>query len=112
MPGIAAATGNAEVSLLQLDLADLASVRRSAAEFLARGEPLHVLISNAGVAGRRGLTADGFELAFGVNHLGTFAFTTALLDRLASHGPARSSRFPAWWPPASGNGSPGRSARC
>jgi NAD(P)-dependent dehydrogenase (short-subunit alcohol dehydrogenase family) len=87
--GIAATTGNAEVSFLQLDLADLASVRRSAQEFLARGEPLHVLINNAGLAGQRGLTADGFELAFGVNHLGTFAFTTALLDHLASHGPAR-----------------------
>ncbi|HMG65550.1 MAG TPA: SDR family NAD(P)-dependent oxidoreductase, partial [Streptosporangiaceae bacterium] len=87
--GIAAATGNAEVSFLQLDLADLASVRRSAQEFLDRGGPLHVLINNAGLAGRRGLTADGFELAFGVNHLGTFAFTTALLDRLAGSGPAR-----------------------
>jgi retinol dehydrogenase-12 len=87
--GIAAATGNDQVSFLQLDLADLASVRRSAREFTGRGEPLHVLINNAGLAGRRGLTADGFELAFGVNHLGTFAFTTALLDRLAASSPAR-----------------------
>jgi retinol dehydrogenase-12 len=86
---ITACTGNAGITWLQLNLADLASVRRSAQEFLARGEPLHVLISNAGLAGQRGRTADGFELAFGVNHLGTFAFTTALLDRLAASSPAR-----------------------
>src|SRR5216117_1864747 len=52
--GRAAATGNDAVAFLPLDLADLASVRNCAAEFLARGEPLHVLINNAGVAGARG----------------------------------------------------------
>jgi retinol dehydrogenase 12 len=81
---IAAATGSDQVRFLALDLADLDSVRESAATFLALGEPLHVLINNAGVAGRRGLTKDGFELIFGVNHLGHFAFTTALLDCLIS----------------------------
>ncbi|HEY5986425.1 MAG TPA: SDR family oxidoreductase [Streptosporangiaceae bacterium] len=86
---IAAAAGNHGVAFLQLDLADLASVRRCAAEFLALGEPLHVLINNAGVGGQRGRTKDGFELAFGVNHLGHFALTTALLDRLAASAPAR-----------------------
>jgi retinol dehydrogenase-12 len=80
---IKAATGNDGVRFLQLDLADLAAVRAAAAEFLALGEPLHVLINNAGVAGRRGLTSDGFELMFGVNHLGHFALTTALLGCLA-----------------------------
>jgi retinol dehydrogenase 12 len=67
----------------------LVSVRRCAREFLALDEPLHVLINNAGVAGRRGLTTDGFELAFGVNHVGHFALTAALLDRLAACAPAR-----------------------
>jgi retinol dehydrogenase-12 len=86
---IAAATGNDQVGLLPLDLADLASVRACAAAFLALGEPLHVLVNNAGVGGSRGLTADGFELAFGTNHLGHFALTTALLDRLAASAPAR-----------------------
>jgi len=81
---IAAAAGPDHVSFLKLDLADLASVRESAQEFLALGEPLHGLINNAGVAGRRGLTKDGYELTFGVNHLGHFAFTIALLDRLTS----------------------------
>ncbi len=79
---IAAATGSGQVAFLKLDLADLGSVQAAAQAFLASGEPLHVLINNAGVAGRRGLTSDGFELLFGVNHLGHFAFTTALLDHL------------------------------
>jgi retinol dehydrogenase-12 len=86
---IKAATGNDAVFLLMLDLADLASVRTCAAEFLARGEALHVLINNAGVGGRRGLTKQGFELMFGVNHLGHFLLTELLLERLTSSGPAR-----------------------
>jgi retinol dehydrogenase 12 len=86
---IVAATGNEAVTFLPLDLADLASVRACAEQFLARGEPLHVLINNGGVAGQRGITRDGFELAFGVNHLGHFALTAALLDCLAASAPAR-----------------------
>ena len=86
---IVAATGNAEVSYLPLDLADLASVRHCAKEFLATGQPLHVLINNAGLGGRAGVTRDGFEGQFGVNHLGHFALTTALLDRLVASAPAR-----------------------
>lgn len=82
-------TGNTRVEYLPLDLADLGSVRRAAADFLARDLPLHVLINNAGLAGARGLTADGFELAFGTNHLGHFLFTTLLLDRLKASAPAR-----------------------
>jgi retinol dehydrogenase 12 len=81
---VAAEAGSDQVRFLQLDLADLTSVRGSARAFLALDEPLHVLINNAGVAGRRALTKDGFELMFGVNHLGHFAFTTALLDCLTS----------------------------
>jgi retinol dehydrogenase-12 len=85
---IRAATGSASVWFLPLDLADLSSVRACAAEFLDRGEPLDVLINNAGVAGRRGLTAQGFELTFGVNHLGHFLLTQLLLERVAA-GPGR-----------------------
>ena len=87
--GIKAAAGSSAVFFLALDLADLSSVRDCAAEFLARGEPLHVLINNAGVAGRRGLTKQGFELMFGVNHLGHFLLTQLLLERLVSSAPAR-----------------------
>ena len=86
---IAAAAGSDQVRLLQLDLGDLASVVRSAAAFLALGEPLHVLINNAGVAGARGRTADGFEMHFGINHLGHFALTQALLPLLRESAPAR-----------------------
>lgn len=86
---IASAAGRDRVHVLALDLADLASVRRCAEEFLTMGAPLHVLINNAGVAGQRGLTSDGFELTFGVNHLGHFALTTALLGCLQASAPAR-----------------------
>jgi retinol dehydrogenase 12 len=79
---IGAAAGSEQIRVLRLDLADLASVRACAQEFLALGEPLHVLINNAGIGGTPGLTKDGFEQVFGVNHLGHFALTMALLDRL------------------------------
>jgi NAD(P)-dependent dehydrogenase (short-subunit alcohol dehydrogenase family) len=79
----------AKVLFLPLDLSRLASVRECAAQFLALGAPLHGLINNAGMAGARGLTQDGFELAFGVNHLGPFLFTELLLERLASSAPSR-----------------------
>jgi NAD(P)-dependent dehydrogenase (short-subunit alcohol dehydrogenase family) len=84
---IVAAGGKAE--FLALDLADLASIRDSAKAFLATGEPLHLLVNNAGLAGQRGLTKDGFELTFGVNHLGPFLFTQLLIDRLKASAPAR-----------------------
>jgi retinol dehydrogenase 12 len=84
---IKSATGSQHVWLLPLDLASLASVRSCAAAFLALDEPLHVLVNNAGVGGQRGLTADGFELHFGVNHLGHYALTLLLLDRLTASGP-------------------------
>ena len=87
--GIKAATGNDAVFFLPLDLADLDSVRSCGSAFLARGEPLHVLVNNAGVAGQRGLTRQGFELMFGVNHLGHFALTNALLGCLTASAPAR-----------------------
>src|SRR5215470_9862409 len=86
---IAAAADSDEVQVLRLDLADLASVRECAKEFLALGEPLHVLINNAGVGGARGRTSDGFEIHFGINHLGHFALTQALMPLLRESAPAR-----------------------
>jgi len=74
---------------LDLDLSDLASVRRAATELLDRNHPIHVLVNNAGVAGRHGLSADGFELSFAVNHLGHFLFTHLLLQRIRESAPAR-----------------------
>jgi NAD(P)-dependent dehydrogenase (short-subunit alcohol dehydrogenase family) len=86
---IATATGNDGLHLLTLDLADLASVRACAEAFLETGAPLHGLLNNAGLAGKRGLTASGFEVAFGTNHVGPFLFTNLLLDRLRASAPAR-----------------------
>ena len=84
-----ARAGHDDVEAIACDLGSLSSVRTAAAELLARDEPLHVLVNNAGVAGQRGLTSDGFELHFGVNHLGHFLLTNLLLDRLRSSAPAR-----------------------
>jgi retinol dehydrogenase 12 len=86
---IKAATGSDSVWFLGLDLADLESVRESAAAFLAREEPLHVLVNNAGIGGAHGVTKQGFELTFGVNHLGHFLLTRLLLARLTESAPAR-----------------------
>lgn len=83
------ATGNANVELLALDLGDFASIRSCAQAFLARGLPLHLLINNAGLAGAKGMTTSGFELAFGTNHVGPFLFTQLLLDRIKQSAPAR-----------------------
>ncbi|MGW0552907.1 oxidoreductase [Streptomyces sp. NPDC002926] len=72
---------DAAVEFRPLDLADLSSVRKFAAEYPYDG--LDLLINNAGVmALPYGKTADGFETQFGVNHLGHFALTGLLLPKL------------------------------
>jgi protochlorophyllide reductase len=71
------------IELLELDLADLASVAGAADQLAARHSRLDVLLNNAGVmAPPRTLTRQGFELQFGVNHLGHFALTQRLLPLL------------------------------
>ena len=77
------------MEFLPVDLSDLGSVRGAAAAFLSRGLPLHVLVNNAGLAGVRGLTPDGFEVTFGTNHLGPFLLTLLLLDRMQESAPSR-----------------------
>jgi NAD(P)-dependent dehydrogenase (short-subunit alcohol dehydrogenase family) len=73
----------ASLTVGELDLAELASVRRFAEWFGGQDLPLHVLCNNAGVmAIPRRETADGFEQQFGVNHLGHFALTGLLLPYL------------------------------
>jgi retinol dehydrogenase-12 len=89
MDEIRRAARNEKIEFLPLDLADLGSVRSAASAFLSRSLPLHGLINNAGLAGKRGLTKDGFELTFGSNHLGPFLFTLLLLDRLKESAPSR-----------------------
>ncbi len=86
---ITARNGADAVEFLALELGDLNSVRACADEFVRSGEPLHCLINNAGLAGARGMTASGFELAFGTNHIGPFLLTGLLLDRLRESAPAR-----------------------
>ena len=79
----AAAIPGAET--VRLDLASLASVREAAAQLRDRYEKLDLLINNAGVMMTPyARTEDGFELQFGTNHLGPFALTGLLLDRLAN----------------------------
>lgn len=84
---IAQAGGNAQ--LVALDLSDLGSVHACASTILSHAEPLHVLLNNAGLAGQKRLTKQGFELTFGVNHLGHFLLTQLLLPRLLQQPHAR-----------------------
>jgi NAD(P)-dependent dehydrogenase (short-subunit alcohol dehydrogenase family) len=73
------------VEILQLDLADLASVRAAAAAFRDSHARLDLLVNNAGVMGTPyRLSADGFELQMATNHLGHFALTGLLLDRIVT----------------------------
>jgi NAD(P)-dependent dehydrogenase (short-subunit alcohol dehydrogenase family) len=72
----------AEASFLALDLADLAATRTAARAFRERHERLDVLVNNAGLAGIRGLTKDGFEITYGTNHLGHFELTLGLLPAI------------------------------
>ena len=83
------ASGEGSAELVSLDLGDLGSVRRCAEQLLSRDQPIHVLVNNAGLAGQRGQTKDGFELHFGVNHLGHFLLTELLRERLVRSAPAR-----------------------
>jgi NAD(P)-dependent dehydrogenase (short-subunit alcohol dehydrogenase family) len=81
---------DAKLRIIHLDLADLRSVHDFAVTEAATG-PVDLLVNNAGLmlVPSRVLTRDGFESQMGVNHLGHFALTAALADRLASSAPAR-----------------------
>lgn len=77
------ATPGALVDLQQLDLTSLESIRAAADQLKSTHDKLDLLINNAGVMFTpRSKTKDGFELQFGTNHLGHFAFTGLLLDRV------------------------------
>jgi retinol dehydrogenase-12/retinol dehydrogenase-13 len=87
---IATASGSENVQQLALDLASIASIRQFAEALSGHVEGLSVLVNNAGLLLRkRRSTADGFEMTFGVNHLGHFLLTELLRDLLARGAPSR-----------------------
>ncbi len=78
-----------KVDFIPLELSNFASIRTCASTFKALNLPLHILVNNAGLAGAKGLTHEGFEMTFGVNHVGTFLLTQLLLPKLQASAPAR-----------------------
>ncbi len=95
------ATGNAAVRTIELDLADLGSVRQCAEQVPATGAGIDVLINNAGGTFRsRTLTPQGFERTFQVNYLGHYALTRLLLPHMRRRPQARVisvSSFGHWY---------------
>jgi len=87
--------GAGRTQTLRADLADLAQVRRLAAEARQATDRLDVLVSNAGIGGgqpdgrTRRTSADGYELRFAVNYLAGFLLTLELLPLLRASAPAR-----------------------
>ncbi|OBG71045.1 MULTISPECIES: SDR family NAD(P)-dependent oxidoreductase [unclassified Mycobacterium] len=80
---ITAQSADADVALQELDLTSLESIRAAADQLRSAHDRIDLLINNAGVMWTpKGTTKDGFELQFGTNHLGHFALTGLLLDRL------------------------------
>ena len=79
----------ATIDTVALDLASLASVRAAADLVRRRYDRVDLLVNNAGVTGLSGTTEDGFEIQFGINHLGHFALTGLLLDRIVTSSAGR-----------------------
>ncbi|MGB3801050.1 MAG: SDR family oxidoreductase [Lewinella sp.] len=76
-------TGNENIDTIPLDLSDLTSVREASELYLAEHARLDVLINNAGIySDKLAFTKDGYELQFGVNHLGHFLLTLNLLPAM------------------------------
>ncbi|GJJ74804.1 hypothetical protein EMPS_07162 [Entomortierella parvispora] len=79
-----------KLEFLELDLNDIKKSQRAADEFLSKGLPLHLLVNNSGIMMTPfGLSADGIEQQFAVNHVGHFVFTMALLGRIKESGTSR-----------------------
>ncbi|MEX3009358.1 oxidoreductase [Hoeflea sp. TYP-13] len=79
-----------DIAIADMDLGEIASIRKFAADYLSSDRPLHILINNAGImACPEARVGPGWESQFGVNHLGHMALTTALLPALRGAGGAR-----------------------
>nr|XP_051195065.1 short-chain dehydrogenase TIC 32, chloroplastic-like isoform X8 [Lolium perenne] len=80
---VLADTPAAILDVMELDLSSMASVRKFAAEFNAKGLPLNILVNNAGVmATPFTLSKDGIEMQFATNHVGHFLLTNLLLETM------------------------------
>ncbi len=87
---ICAKSDNKNVFIMKLDLASCESIRQFSREYRKKEDTLHLLILNAGVMLTPYVkTAEGFELQFGVNHLGHFYLTHLCLDLLKRSAPSR-----------------------
>lgn len=78
-----------ELIIKELNLSSFASIRKCASDINESEKEVHFLINNAGMFMTKGKTEDGFELQFGVNHLGHFLFTCLLLPKLIKSAPAK-----------------------
>ena len=88
--GILAAHPGASLQIIKLDLASQASVKAAAVKVMASRPKIDILVHNAGImATPQGRTVDGYESQFGVNHLGHWTFTAALLPGLLAADAAR-----------------------
>lgn len=75
--------------VLELDLSSQKQIRKAAQEVNAYGEPIDVLVNNAGVhSGQYSTTVDGIEDHFGTNHIGHFLFTNLIMDQVLAAGPS------------------------
>ena len=82
LEGIRRQYPSSDVQSLQIDLANLDSVRRAAGEYLGSGKPIDVLVNNAGSPGPTGLSPQGFDLTYATNHIGPFLLDQLLLPRI------------------------------
>lgn len=90
-------TKNSAISVINLNLASLDSVREFANRFLDNHRTLHLLFNNAGVmATPFSKTNDGFEMQFGTNHLGHFLLTNLLMPALLNSSAARIISLSSW----------------
>lgn len=87
--GIVDKHGKDRAIFVPLDLGSIESIEHAAQMILDRNMPIDCLINNAGLAGVKGKTKDGFETTIGVNHLGPFLFTLLLIEKIAKSERAR-----------------------